>query len=205
CGIMNYRFVCETVNVFDELDDITSALKKAKETCAEHGCDLKKVLLSGGSAGTHLSLMYAYTKAQASPLKPVAAFCDCPPVDCTQPDFLMGISGEFEDWKNGVLSFCCSEKITKENLGGESAQKALAKISPRNYVSEKSVPTAVCQGLHDELVPYRQALVFVDVLKSFNIRHDLITYKNSGHALDKDPDAKAESKELMQKYIEDYL
>ncbi len=205
CGIMNYRYVCKNINVFDELDDIASALKKAKEICAERGCKIKKVLLSGGSAGAHLSLLYAYTRAEDSPLMPVAVFCDCPPVDCSQPDFLMGLSGEFESWKYEVLSFCCSEKINKKTLSGERAQKALQKISPINYVSEKAVPTAVCHGLHDELVPYRQVLEFTDVLNNYNVRHDMLTFKNSGHALDKDPGTRAESWELMQRYIEKYL
>lgn len=205
CGTMNYRYVCESVNVFDELDDVDAALKKAKEVCAQYGADIKKLLLSGGSAGAHLSLMYAYTRYSSSPLAPVAAFCCCPPTDCSTPDFLMGISGEFESWKYEVLSYCCAEKITKETLNTKAVQAALKRISPISYISDACVPCAVCHGKSDELVPYCHTLVFLDMLKKHNIRTDLITFQNSGHALDKDPDALIESKKLMQIYLEEYF
>lgn len=205
CGIMNYRFVSETVNISDELDDITSALKKAKDVCREYGSDLTDLLLSGGSAGAHLSLLYAYTRQDVSPLKPAAVFCQCPPVDCAAPDFLTGISGEFEDWKNGVLSCCCGIKITKENFGSEEVKEALRNISPLKYVSASCVPTAVCHGIHDTIVPYNQAILFTEILEKYDVRHDLITYENSDHALDKDPDSDLKAKELMAEYLRSYF
>ena len=205
CGIMNYRFVSENVDVFDELDDITAALKTAKDVCKNHNINLRRVLLSGGSAGAHLSLMYACTKAGESPLTPVAAFCRCPPVDLSAPDCLMGASGEFEEWKYGVLSYCCAAKITKSTFGSSGIQNALKRISPINYVNDQCVPTAVCNGIHDELVPYNQVVRFLGILNNHNVRHDLIVYENSGHALDKDPSAEQKAKELMEEYITQYL
>ena len=59
---MNYRYVDESITVYDELDDVASALEKIKNKCAEKGFAIEKVILSGGSAGAHLSLMYAYTR-----------------------------------------------------------------------------------------------------------------------------------------------
>ena len=74
CAAINYRY-CGKPNyasVSDVLDDITSALSTIKETAAENGINLHGVMLDGGSAGAHLSLLYAYSRVDEAPVKPVA-------------------------------------------------------------------------------------------------------------------------------------
>ena len=204
CAIMNYRYVSDEFTVRDELDDITAALRTVKTTCAAAGYDLTRMLLSGGSAGAHLALLYAYTSAAESPLRPAAVFCDCPPVDCTPPDFLIGLSGEFEGWKYEVLSACCGTAVTKETLLSAPVQAALRAISPLTYIAN-AVPTAICHGVKDELIPYAHVLRFLDALRAQDVLCELVTYPQSGHALDRDPDAKADAKASMAQWLADYL
>ena len=205
CASMNYRYVTDEINVFDELDDITSALKTIKTTLAEHGFNAEKLILSGGSADGHLALMYAYTRKDEASVKTVAACVYCPGVDCSKTDFLMGISEEFEDWKNGVLSSCCGLEINKENFLDDEQQEALRKISPSEYVTSECVPTAVFQGKVDELVPFEHIVTFIGQLNDAGVKNDLLIYENSGHAQDKDPEKVIESKEIIKKYAEMYL
>ena len=205
CATMNYRYVSENVNVFDELEDITSALKVIKKTCREWNFNIEKLLLSGGSAGSHLALLYAYTKKDESPITPVAACVYCPPVDCAKPDFLMGISGEFEDWKYGVLSKCCGIQINKETLLNPEQQEALKKMSPQKYVSEKCVPTAIFHGRIDELIPFSHIEKFINSLSEKGVKNDLLIYENSGHALDKNPEVAQQTRVVIQDYAEMYL
>ena len=205
CATMNYRFVTEKINVFNELDDITSALNAIKEKCEEYGFNIKSTILTGASAGAHLSLLYAYTRKCEAPIIPVAVGAFCPPVNCWAENFLMGIKGEFEDWKYGVLSKCCGVKITKDTLLNESQQNALKKMSPQTYVSKECVPTAVFQGVLDELVPFGYAEIFIDTLTKVGIKNDFLVYENSGHALDKDPDKTDESRKIVLSYAEMYF
>lgn len=205
CATMNYRFVTEKINVFHELDDITSALSTIKERCEEYGFGIKNTILTGASAGAHLSLLYAYTRKCEAPIIPVAVCAFCPPVNCWAENFLVGIKGEFEDWKYGVLSNCCGVKITKDTLLNEAQQKALEKMSPQIYVSKECVPTAVFQGVLDELVPFEYAEIFIDSLKKLGIKSDFLIYENSGHALDKDPDKTDESRKVVLSYAEMYF
>ena len=202
---MNYRYVSENTTVFDELDDITSALKIIKNESEKYGFTLEKLLLSGGSAGAHLALLYAYTRNNEAPIKPVAVCSYCPPVDCAAADFLLGISGEFEDWKYGVLSKCCGIEINKENLFNPPQQEALKRISPQEYVSEKYVPTAVFYGRLDELIPFSHIANFINILDKNGVKNDLLIYENSGHALDKDPDKSIQTKAIIKKYAEMYF
>lgn len=202
---MNYRYVSETLDVFDELDDITLALEGVKKTCEEYGYSIEKMIISGGSAGAQLSLQYAYTKMDEAPVTPVAACVYCPPVNCAAKDFLVGVSGEFEDWKYEVLSKCCGCRITKETFGDEAQQSALRRISPEVYLSDSSVPTAVFHGKTDELVPIEHTYNFIRLLNEKGIKNDLLIYEKSGHALDKDPDTALKAKQIIEAYAELYL
>ena len=202
---MNYRYVSENINIFDELDDITSALKAVKNKCFSHGLKPRRLILSGGSAGAHLSLMYAYTRQNEAPVTPVAVCAYCPGVNCAKPDFLLGISGEFEDWKYGVLSKACGTAVTKSDLLNIQQQTALLKISPEKYVSSDCVPTAVFHGRHDELVPLEQIKCFMDLLDSTGVKNDFLLYENSNHALDKDPETALQAKNIIKSYAEMYF
>lgn len=202
---MNYRFVSESLTVFDELDDISSALEAIKTKCSEYGFNIEKVILSGGSAGAHLSLLYAYTRKENAPVSPVAVCAYCPPVDCSEADFLLGISGEFEDWKYEILSKCCGLKITKNTLLNRPQQQALKKMSPEYYVTASSVPTAVFYGKLDELIPVKHIERFLTLLNKKGVKNDSVVYENSGHALDKDPESAEKAKDIIKYYAEKYF
>ena len=202
---MNYRYVDENTSVYDELDDITEALKAIKSECKKYDYNIEKLLLSGGSAGSHLTLLYSYTRTEEAPITPVAVCPYCPPVDCSKPDFLMGISGEFEDWKYGVLSKCCGIEINKENLLNPQQQEALKKISPQEYISENCVPTAIFHGRLDELIPFSHIEKFISLLNEKGVKNDLLIYENSGHALDKDPEVAQQTRIIIQDYADKYF
>lgn len=205
CATMNYRFVSDSLTVFDELDDITSALKKIKEECEKYSVNAEKVILSGGSAGSHLSLLYSYTRKDEAPVTPVAVCVWCPPVNCYAADFLLGISGEFEDWKYGILSQCCGVRLNKSDFLNEDKQTALRKMSPCEYIDGNDIPVAVFHGKTDEIVPFGHIQDFIKVLNEKGIRNNLIVYENSGHALDKDPDSAVQAKNIIKEYAAMYL
>lgn len=198
---MNYRYVSDELNVSDELDDITKALQAIREKISEYGFNTEKFIISGVSAGAHLSLLYAYTRINEAPVIPVAACVYCPPVNCSAEDFLIGITGQFEDWKYEVLSRCCGTVLTKKDFLMPSQQAALKRISPREYVSENNVPTAVFAGKLDELVPIGHIYEFVERLNKCGVKNDMVIYENSGHALDKDPETAARTREIINEYL----
>lgn len=202
---INYRFVSESLNVFDELDDISSALETIKIICSEYGLNTEKLILSGASAGAHLALLYAYTRKGIAPLSPVAVCAYCPPVDCSKTDFLIGISGQFESWKYEILSKCCGVKITKETILNEPQQQALKRISPEAYVSNSSVPTAVFHGKLDDIIPLSHIENFIGLLDKNGVKNNLLIYENSGHTLDKDPKTAEKTREIIKKYLKKYF
>jgi len=149
--------------------------------------------------------MYAYTRKNEAPVTPVAVCAYCPPVNCAAPDFLLGISDEFESWKYELLSKCCGYKLTKDTFLNCSEQVALKNISPQEYLTPDCVPTAVFQGKHDELIPFSHIIKFIGLLNELRIKNDLLVYENSGHALDKDPETAVQSKNIINDYAERYF
>ncbi len=205
CATINYRYVSQHTNVSHVLDDVTSSLNTIKQKCSEYGYDTSRLILSGGSAGSHIALLYAYTKKEVSPIKLSAVCCYCPPTDCTREDFLMGIKGEFESWKYGLLSQVCNTEIKKETLMNEASQKTLAEISPISYVDENCIPTAIFYGKEDDLIPAKHIEDFEHKLSQAGIKHDFVLYENSDHMLDKDPDAAIKARNIIKQYAELYL
>ena len=205
CASLNYRYVSDNTTIFDELDDIASALETVKLKCAERGYKIDKCILTGASAGAHLALMYAYTSKNKLTVRPVAVCAYCPPVDFSNPNFLMGISGEFEEWKYNILSKCCGVKITKETFGNRVQQDALLKISPISYLTPDCVPTFVFQGKKDELVPYEDACSFIQKLTELNVRNDFVVFENSGHTLDNDQYCTELSRSIIYELCDEIL
>lgn len=201
---MNYRYVDENVNVNDILDDIDLALKCIKQKGEEHGVNINKVMLRGYSAGGNLSMMYAYSRDDTAPIKPVAVVSDAGgPIDCTDKGFYYNNAWNEPDGMAKVMSLVCGKQFTLDTI--DSAKEELFKVSPIAYVDENTVPTLMCYGVKDELIPYRQAVALYDKLGEYGVKCDLVSFPNSGHGLSGDKTNRKKSEKLFEEYFETYL
>jgi len=201
---MNYRYVDENVNVNDILDDIDLALKCIKQKGEEHGVNINKVMLRGYSAGGNLSMMYAYSRDDTAPIKPVAVVSDAGgPIDCTDKGFYYNNAWNEPDGMAKVMSLVCGKQFTLDTI--DSAKEELLKVSPIAYVDENTVPTLMCYGVKDELIPYRQAVTLRDKLVDCGVKCDLVSFPNSGHGLNGDKTNRKKSEKLFEEYFETYL
>ncbi len=206
---VNYRYVSENSDCVNMIDDINSALIKIRKLGAEKGVNIERVLLTGHSAGAHLSLLYAYTRAKEAPIKPVAVVEKSGPTDLVPYD-----GSEFYlNAKNEVLkevffktfSDMIKKNITPDNYNDEEIIKALKKVSPLYYVDENSVPTVICHGSKDSIVPYDNAVSLDRALTENGVEHIFITYPNSDHGLESDNDCNEEAERVTEEYIKKYL
>ncbi len=203
---INYRYVSENVSFGDVLDDITSALAAIKTKGAEYGVNFDKVLLTGISAGGHLSLLYAYTKKNAAPIKPVCVVELCGPTDLENPFFYsvenrVGASAGVEYFRN-IISNGIGFDIDLDNF--DTARNAMKEYSPINYVDGNSVPTVSGQGEIDDIVPYQNSLDLNRKLTEFNVEHTFISFPNSNHECE-DKKSMSAIMELFFEYIDTYL
>lgn len=203
---MNYRYVSEDVSYDDVLDDISSALTAIRAKGAEYGVNIDKVLLTGISAGGHLSLLYAYTKKDTAPVEPVCVVELCGPTDLENPFFYsvenrVGASVGVEYFRN-IISNGIGFDIDLDNF--DVARDAMKKYSPINYVDENTVPTVFGQGEIDNIVPYQNSLDLDKKLTEFNVEHTFISFPNSNHECE-DKESMSAVMKLFFEYIDTYL
>lgn len=208
CAAMSYRYVSDEYDINDIMDDITACLTAVKAFGYQKGVNINKVLLTGASAGGHLSQLYAYSRADEAPVKPVAVVSLCGPVDLSNPELIYGTANNGSalgtpEFICGLLSDCCSLEFKP---GEEAkAKAALVDVSPVKYISKNSVPTVICHGQCDTVVPYSDAVTLDRMLTKYGVRHDLVSFPHSNHGLESDPDCTQRMNELFEQYAEDYL
>ncbi len=206
---VNYRYICDTVDLNDIMDDIEQAVAHVKTIADSHDVEISGFLSTGGSAGGHLALLYAYSRADSSAIPPAAVVSDCGPTDLSDEyyyyneDLQKNNGLGDEEFVAEVLGWACGYKHTYATRA--EAKEALRFVSPLYYVNENTVPTVINHGMVDDIVPYRNAVDLDAKLTEYGIEHVLNPYPNSGHGLDADPENMAYAQELLQEYVVRYL
>lgn len=203
---MNYRYVSEKVGFDDVLDDVSSALAAIRQTGAAYGVDFDRVLLTGISAGGHLSLLYAYTRKDASPVLPVCVVELCGPTDL-EHEFYYSEENSISkavgtEYFRNIIGNGIRTAISPEDF--DAARPALKQYSPINYVDKNTVPTVFGHGEQDEIVPYQNALDLDAKLSQFGVEHTFVSFPNSGHGCE-DKDSMLKIMELFFRCAEKYL
>ena len=203
---VNYRYVSENVGFDDVMDDISSALRAIRERGGEFGVDFDRVLLTGISAGGHLSLLYAYTRKDAAPVRPVCVVELCGPTDLENEFYYSDESsvnravGAY--YFRNIIGNGIRHPFTLDDL--ESARPALKKYSPLSHVDENSVPTVFGHGEQDEIVPYQNAVDLDARLSECGVEHTFVSFPDSGHGCE-DKASMAKIMELFFVCAEKYL
>ena len=199
----NYRYLSENVDILDILDDIDAALAKIKAKGNEVGVNINKVLLTGDSAGAHLSLLYAYARKSTAPIAPVAVISNSGPTDLYDDNFYHNNALGDEAVISDLMSKACGQRFTYETK--ESAKEALYRVSPIDYVSADCVPTVINHGNADSIVPFSNAQTLDALLTEYGVEHVLNVYEGADHDLGKDEAAKKRADELLFGYIDRFL
>ena len=214
CATMNYRLfdsnkgIQQDITFWDMVDDIDSALIALKAELIQRGITPKRLVISGASAGGHLTMLYAYTHSITSPIPLAFIMPDAGPADFTDP-------GYFEAPRSPAQSYLLSSMILKEAVTAETfalvTDKLLA-VSPISYITANAPPTLLRYGGQDDLVPASNGQRMKAKLDSVGVRNDLLIYERSGHALDNiankpgtDYEINQEYQKLVEKYRKDYL
>ena len=200
---INYRYLGKKVTIHDILDDIESALRVIKEKGAAVGIDINKVLLTGDSAGGHLSLLYAYSRSDTAPIKPVAVVSNSGPTNLADENFYINNALGKEETIADLFSRC----IGKDFSYAERAlyKEELKAVSPLYYVNAQTVPTVINHGMKDSVVPFSNAEALAAKLEECGVKYDFNIFPNSDHDLGSDSENKKIANDLLFSYIKTYL
>lgn len=200
---ISYRYISETTDLNDIMDDIDLALKAIKTKGEEKGININRVMLTGTSAGAHLSMLYAYSRKDSAPITPSCVVSYCGPTNLADENFYYNNDMGNTDFMCQLMSCACGYQFTE--VGDENALPYLEKVSPLTYVDANTVPTAFAHGLKDTTVPYSNATALEAALKANGVTYDFVTYPNSSHSLTDDPDCTKMMNDLMYNYAMAYV
>lgn len=200
---INYRYISEDVSIHDILDDIDLALRCIKQKGEENGVNINKVLLTGDSAGGHLSLLYAYARKDTAAITPAAVVSNSGPTDFTDENFYIDNAMGDEEFVAELFSYACGKNFTYDERA--TAKTELEKVSPLYYADENAVPTVINHGMKDSIVPYSNAVSLDAKLTENGVTHVLNSYPNSDHGLESDEENKKLANDLLFEYCSTYL
>lgn len=172
-------------NVFDMLDDVTLCIKSLNDKITSLGYTADKLALSGVSAGSHISALYAYSRPEDSVIPIKFLFNLTTPSDFHLGSFDNYTTAEVAQYASIVAGYeFTAEDI--ENPQGEAAEM-LDRISPVSYITKDSVPTLLGFAGKDKTIGTNHAAVMAAKLKENHVSHAVVMWKNSDHTLMKDP------------------
>jgi acetyl esterase/lipase len=160
CVTANYR-LSPRATWPDHIVDVKRALAWTKASIAEHGGDPDFLVITGGSAGGHLSALAALT----------------PHVEAFQPGFEdvdTSVAAAVPFY--GVYDFLNRHGTSRTDMEDFLAKKVFKsdpttdrarweQASPISHVGQHAPPFFVIHGANDSLVPVEQARTFVDELR----------------------------------------
>lgn len=197
-------------SVLSQSNEIKASIPVVTAEAKKLGYNLDKMVISGGSAGGTLAMLYAYRDAPK--LKPEDGY----------PELKMmfeavGPSSFFaEDWgvygldksaeaAAGLFGVMAGEEITEEEIESNNYQDKVKPISGWAWVNENSVPTVIAYGAHDKVCPFKSAKHLVDALEENGVDYKYYELPHSGHALQNDDKIYKQYMDSVKEYLEKYL
>ena len=197
---MDYSLVSDKngVTVKTMLDEIAACVAELKKQLKKEGCQAPKIAVGGLSAGGHLALLYAYSRASESAIPVAFVFDKVGPV-----------SFHREFWGDRIaamlIGYGARIQVDPKKLDTPEAKAAADALSPLHFVSEKSVPTVFAYGGRDDLVRTIHRDELAKALEEHHVPNVRVDFPNSNHAMWDDPDRTEAFRAAVLQYCDEYM
>lgn len=191
----------DTYHVSQVLDELDAALLQVQKFADQKGVDglnVNKAAIVGYSAGAHLAMLYAYSRAETAPMDIVFVASMAGPADISP-----AVWGE--DITIRVARRLTGVEISPEMLGSGDADEILASISPVSFINENTPPTLLMQCGKDKVVPPANADSLVRMFEENKIPYDYIHLKDSDHSLLQNPIKHLNFYQMLFAYCKQYF
>ena len=204
---INYTLRTDENNasVYSQSIEIKEAIPVVVEEAKKLGYNLDDMVISGGSAGGTLAMLYAYRDAEESPIPVKMMFEMVGP-----PSFFA------EDWdtygldKNneaaaGLFGVMLGSEINKEIIGTDELQEVMKPISAYAWINQNSVPSVIAYGTYDKVAPFKAVKHLVNALEENNVDYKYFEATHSGHGLQNDSKIYEEFMDTVVDYLDKYM
>ena len=186
-----------------QVDDCARAIQFVRTKAKEWDLDPKRIGVTGGSAGGHLS---AYVALQDDEAKPDSK----DPVEqmSSRVSFAIPFAGP-TDWnllstiKHGHPAYRQLIGYNPGTPADELSGKLINDVSPLHFVSADDPPILIIHGDADKIVPVEHAKVLEAALKAKKVPTELFLVKNGNHGIAEagHPEAVKRVVAFMQKHL----
>ncbi len=170
------------VDFFTMRDEIHLCIQKIKSHCEAQGINIKKIALSGISAGGHLAMLYGYAQQHLSPIS--IAFLA---IQTGPSDFQTKTNKRYQQALFNFITRRTGIDLKHARLDSEEVKAIKRQASPISYIKEDSPPTLLAYGKRDKIVPFKNHDLLVQALENAKVPFTSIPFPNSGHLLADDP------------------
>jgi acetyl esterase/lipase len=189
---VSYRLVKQAVFPA-AVQDVNCAVKFIKTHAAEYGINPEKVVLIGGSAGGHLSMMIGYGGHEELFNQ------DCPFDNDSKVNAIIDLYGPTDLTTPYAISTYQVQDFLKASYEENPGIYKMA--SPNTFISSDDPPTLIFQGTIDSLVPVSQSDSLDIWLGNVGIPHEYHRLKGWPHTMD----LAVKVNEYCQFYIDRFL
>lgn len=147
----------------EHLIDVKAAIRWIREHGAEYGADPDFIVISGGSAGGHLSALAALTPNDPE-YQPGFEDADTRVQGCVPFYGIYDLTDRRSHWGKSLLLPMLERYVFK--VLRKDAGDAFDRASPMSRVNEDAPPFFVIHGSRDTLVPAQDARIFVELLRA---------------------------------------
>ena len=184
-----------SVNVV--LQQIENALFKLKQFCSEKGVKIQRCATSGYSAGAHLSMLYAYSRASECPLQLVFTANMAGPAKLD--------SQTWGETSYKIVRILSGQEVTQAMIDSGESDALAKQYSPLTYVNEKTVPSIFAYGAKDKTVGIENGNALKQRFEELNLKHEYILFPQSGHGLAANPFKRIAYFNAVEKYCKKYF
>lgn len=175
----------EGSTIFDMIDDVRLCIKALDQQLRSMGINPCGLAVAGESAGSHLSMLFAYghAKESAIPIKMIMNLTSAVSFkygsnNASTPEDMVKLINGATHWNLTIDEY--------KNPGPETLKK-LDSISPVSLITKDAPPTLMGFAGKDTTVGTNQYPTIKPVLDQYNIPNEVVWWPNSSHTLASDP------------------
>ncbi len=205
---INYHYVTEKYDVWDDMIDIELAIKKLNEFTKEKNYTLNGTSLYGYSSGAHLTTLFSYSRPEKAEIPIKFIVNKAGPIDfhsdtCKEWNYDENTGPRLSIALNGINNFkkyIVDGEIKTELIPSQLLENLINNVSSIYYINEESVPSICAYAGEDLVVPTKNKILILKKLEEKGIKYDFLEFKKSNHMLNNDPDMQ----KLLDIKIEEY-
>ncbi|MCB1219404.1 MAG: alpha/beta hydrolase [Planctomycetales bacterium] len=169
-----------------QIEDVHACLEWIGRHADEIGADPERIVVAGGSAGGHLSLMAGLDQHSWRNYSIIGTFSLYGPTDLLA-----------EEWHFHQIRYMLVNLLGGDPLEDPSQARD---ASPLNYADKRDVPVFMVHGDADDIVPYSQSVAMQELLSGLGVDNRLLRVPggNHGNFDETDPDWTEIAREFLQ-------